>query len=222
MSFTKPPTAVTPEGVFIWPRLNQPDTKYVSEGVYEVKLAFEGDVDLSTLKAGVQKQLDAKFDEIVGKLNEEGKGGLAKKVTKRDIDDIFKPEEDEATGDETGRTIIKAKMKASGIRKKDGKPWSRKPDIFDARGNKIKSPPAIGGGTVGKLSVELAPYYAANDKQVGVSLRLNGVQIIKLVSFGERNAAEHGFGEEEGDDLSNYNEEIQSDMGGADTEDDDL
>lgn len=222
MAFTPAPKMVTPKGTFIWPRLNEPDTKYVAEGVYTVKHAFEADTDLSKMKEKAQAQIDKKYDEIVSQLEEDGKGGLAKKVVKRDLDEIFKPEEDEATGDETGRIIINAKMRASGVSKKTGKTWNRRPDIFDAKGNKLKNPPTIGGGTVGKLNVELAPYYIAKDKEVGVSLRLEGVQIISLVQFGSRDAADHGFGEEEGDDLSGLDEELDTGATGGDDEDDEL
>lgn len=222
MAFTPAPKMVTPRGTFIWPRLNEPDTKYVAEGVYEVKLAFDEGTDLASFKAKVQKQIDKKFDEITGQLVDDGKAGLAKKITKRDLDDIFKAEEDEATGDETGRIVIKAKMKASGIAKKTGKRWQRKPDIIDAKGNKIANPPSIGGGTEGKLCVELAPYYAANDKVVGVSLRLEAAQIIKLVSFGERSASDYGFDEEDGDDLSGMEQDMEADASGDEGEDDEL
>src|SRR3546814_7653155 len=80
-------------------------------------------------------------------------------------------------------------MTATGVSKKTGKAWTRKPNIFDAKGNQLKNPPSIGGGSEMKLSVELFPYYAANDKTVGVSFRLEAAQIIKLVQFGARDAA---------------------------------
>lgn len=218
------PKAVTPKGTAIFPRLNTPDTKYKPEGVYEVKLAFDADTDLSKLRAQVQQQIDAEHDRVVAKLTEDGKAGLAKKVVKRPLDDHFKAEEDPETGEETGRVIIKAKMTASGVSKKTGKPWKRKPDIIDAKGNKLKNPPQIGGGSVMKLAVELAPYYAPNDKTVGVSFRLEAAQIIKLVSFGERDAAAYGFGEEEGDDLSEADNDFGADIGddASGDEDDDL
>lgn len=208
------PKVVTPKGTAIWPRLNTPDTKYNKAGVYEVKLAFEeGDAGLAPLQEKVQGLLDAKYDEIVEeqtqKLTEAGKKGLIKKfVDSLEKVSPFKAEEDPETGDETGRVIVKAKMTASGISAKTGKPWTRKPNIFDAKGHQLKNPPQIGGGTEMKLSVELLPYYAANDKTIGVSFRLEAAQIIKLVQFGARDAAGYGFGEEDGDDLSEAEQEF--------------
>ena len=110
MAYTPAPKAVTPRGTFIWPKLNEPDTKYDPMGVYETKIAFDEDTDLSSMQKRVQNLIDEKYDEIVDGLKAEGKGGLAKKIVKRPMDDLFKPEEDEATGEETGRIIVKAKM----------------------------------------------------------------------------------------------------------------
>ena len=220
MAFTPAPKVVTPKGTFIWPKLNEPDTKYNADGVYEVKIAFDADTDISALKAKVQKQIDKKYNDMVEQLEADGKGGLAKKLSKRDLDDHFKAEEDEATGEETGRVVIKAKMKASGVSKKTGNRWERKPDIVDAKGNKLRNAPNIGGGTVGKLCVELAPYYAPNDKVIGVSFRLEAAQIIKLVSYGERSASDYGFGEEEGDDLSSM--DMEASFSADEGDDDDL
>lgn len=222
MAFTPAPKVVTPKGTAIWPKLNAPDTKYNADGVYEVKLAFDAGTDLSAIKNKVQQQIDRKYDEMVEQLEADGKGGLAKKLAKRPLDDHFKAEEDEQTGDETGRVIIKAKMKASGVSKKTGKRWERKPDIVDAKGNKLRNVPSIGGGTEMKLCVELAPYYAPNDKVIGVSFRLAAVQIIKLVSFGERSAGDYGFGAEEGDDLSSMDMVDDTPPFAADAEEDEL
>src|SRR3546814_13154715 len=104
------PKVVTPKGVGIYPRLNAPDTKYNAAGVYETKLAFDADTPgLSKLQEKVSALIDAKHDEVVAELTEAGKGGLAKKIGKVSP---FKPEEDPETGEETGRIIIKAKMRS--------------------------------------------------------------------------------------------------------------
>lgn len=217
------PRVVTPKGTAIFPRLNSPDTKFKAEGVYEVKLAFDPDTPgLDELRRRARAIVDAEYQRVVEKLTSDGKPGLAKKITKSDP---FKAEEDPQTGEATGRVFIKARMNASGISKKTGKPWTRRPDIFDARGNRLARPPLIGGGTELKLAVELAPYYAAADKVVGCSFRLEAAQIIRLVSFGERDAGGYGFGAEEGDDLSDYRsaeQEFGADTVGVDDEDDEL
>lgn len=214
------PKVTTPRGVAIWPRLNEPDTKYDSAGVYEAKIAIDGsDAGLAKLQAQVEQIIDAKYDEVVAELTAAGKAGLAKKVTKVSP---FKAEEDPETGDETGRVIIKGKMKASGISKKTNKPWKRRPNIFNGQGVLIQNPPKIGGGSILKLNVELSPYYNASDKVVGVSFRLEAVQVIKLVSFGAADAASCGFGaEDDGDDFGNAEAEFGADAPNTDTNDDD-
>jgi hypothetical protein len=197
----KLPTAVTPKGVAIWPRLNTPD-EYKGKLHYKTKLAFDADdAELAKLRQTVSDLIDAKYDEIVEDLKANNKAGVAKKITKRDLDAIFKPEEDEETGEETGRVIINAKMLAAGVSAKTSKPWTRKLSIFDAKGKKLERPPFINSGSELKLSLELLPYYMPNDKEVGVSFRLEAAQVITLVSGGSRNAAGYGFGEEEGDEI---------------------
>lgn len=223
MAGTKYPKVTTPRGTAIWPRLNTPDTKFNKAGKYEAKIAIDGDDEgLAALQKQVQDLIDAKYDEVVKELTDAGKAGVAKKLTKVSP---FKAEEDDATGEETGRILIKAGMTATGVSQKTGKPWSRKPAIFNGRGQLIQNPPAIGGGSILKLNVELFPYYAANDKTIGCSFRLEAAQVIKLVSFGARDAASCGFGaEEDGDDFGNAEADFGADTGstgGASDGDDD-
>jgi hypothetical protein len=219
------PKVTTPRGVAIWPRLNTPDTKFNKAGKYEAKIAIDAnDAGLIALQAQVEQLIDAKFDEVVKELTDAGKGGLAKKVVKVSP---FKPEEDAESGDETGRITLKASMTASGISAKTSKPWSRKPAIFNGKGQLIKSPPAIGGGSILKLNVELFPYYAATDKTVGCSFRLEAAQVIQLVSFGAKDAASCGFGaEEDGDDFGDAESDFGANTGAAsdpaDGDDDEL
>lgn len=203
------PTVRTPKGVSIWPRLNTPDTKYKKEGKYEAKIAIDGsDPELEALREKVYALRDEKLAEvraeITEKLTKQGKKGLiAKTLEAITVADPFTVEEDGETGEETGRVLMKASMTASGISQKTGKAWKRRPDIFTAAGKKLDNPPAIGGGSVMRLNCELFPYYAANDKSVGVSFRLNAVQLLTLVSYGERDASGYGFEAEDGDDIDN-------------------
>jgi hypothetical protein len=187
---------------FVYPKLNEPDTKFNADGVYTTKAAYDApDEAGQAFEAKVNKVRDDYFDELVADLVKQGKGAKAKGLTK--VDSI-KPEVDAETGDETGRMIFTAKMNAGGIIKKGpriGQPWSQKPDYFSAAGVQLKNPPRIGGGSVGKLSVELDPYLRETDKTVGVSIKLKAVQIITLVEGGQRSFGSFGFEAEEGDDV---------------------
>lgn len=199
------PKRVTPKGVAIYPRLNTPDDKFNKAGQYKVKLAIDGDDEgLAKLREEVEALIDIKYDEVIAEITEnltkQGKKGLIKKTTEA-VSKVspFAAEEDDETGEETGRVLINAKMTASGTGKKG--PWTRKPAIFSASGKKLANPPMIGSGSVLKLNVELFPYYAANDKTVGVSFRLEAAQVLTIVSGGARDAAGYGFGAEDGDDI---------------------
>lgn len=225
MAQKKYPTINTPIGTALWASLNEPDTKYKAEGKYQIKLVFDADVDLSSLRKKVEALIDARYDEevasITEKLTEQGKKGLIKKTVAA-IEKVspFHDELDGDTGEETGRVIINSSMTASGISKKTGKPWKRKPDIFSAGGTKLANPPMIGSGSTMKANCELFPYYAANDKTVGVSFRLNAVQLITLVAFGERDAAGYGFGEEDGDEIEDREEAAPFSSDDSDDSDD--
>ena len=188
----------SPKGTALWTSLNKPDVRYKAEGVYEVKLAFDAeDEAVQKMVARLEALRDEKVDEIVAELEADGKAGLAKKIKKVAV---FEIEEDAETGEETGRLIKKFKMTASGISKKTGKPWKRSPKIFNAKGRELPKAPSIGSGSVLKISFDPFPYYSPKDKEVGLSARLEAVQVIELVSFGERDASGYGFGEEEGYD----------------------
>ncbi|MCO5735948.1 hypothetical protein [Stenotrophomonas maltophilia] len=211
MATNKTPTlnAILPRADAIYPKLNTPDTKFDSDGVFETKLGFvvaeaiDGvigtkNVTLADILARAEKLRDefaeAKREELAA-----GDGKQKKKAKELAVREIGEAELDDATGEETGRLIIKAKMKASGISQKTGEPWSRKPKLFDAKGKDLgKNPPSIYGGSVLKVAVQFVPYYTPKDNEVGVSIRLEAVQVIELVSGGGRSASAYGFGAEEG------------------------
>lgn len=216
----------TPKGTALWTSLNRPDTKFKAEGVYEVKMAFDGDDEaVQKMVAKLEKLRDEKYDEIVEELKADGKAGLASKIKKVAV---FEIEEDPQTGEETGRLIKKFKMTASGVSKKTGKKWTRKPKLFNARGVELKVPPSVGSGSVLKISFDPFPYYSPKDKEVGLSTRLEAAQIIELVSFGERDASGYGFGEEDGyDDVPegrpvDDDDDMAADGGADDVDDDDI
>lgn len=229
--YKKLPKAVSPKGVAIWPKLNEPDD-YKNKLAYKTRLAIDADdPDLAKLQAQVEELTEAKYAETVAdvteKLTKQGKKGLiAKKVAAIYKVSPFAAEEDGETGDETGRILLSAKMAAAGVSSKTGKPWTRKPSIFSASGKELKRPPMIGSGSVLKLSLELCPYAMTTDDgiKVGVSLRLEAVQLLTLVSFGQRDASGYGFGAEEGDDIDDVESgsDFAADTDSSDDSDDDL
>jgi len=198
MAKTNTPTLLTPAGIAIWPKLNEPDTKFNSAGEFHTKIAYDGDDEgVKAFVAKLEKIRDDFFDETVKRLIDEKKAGKAKNLKKLEV---AKPELDDETGDETGRLLLNAKLKHK-VETKSGKSWTQKPDFFNAQKVALKNPPRIGSGSKLRLFVEANPYLRETDGVIGVSLRLKAVQIITLVSGGARTADQYGFEEEDGDDI---------------------
>jgi hypothetical protein len=198
---TNAPQFTSFKGVFKYPRLNEPDTKFKAEGEYSVKLI--GNSSDATVQALIAK-LRPMHEAAVAR----GKA-MIKKGKSLTINPLFAEVYDETTEEPTGEVEFTFKMAASGTYKngpKAGQTWTRKPGIFDAKGNTLVKAPSIWGGTVGKVSFEVGVdresgepgYFVPGTGACGLSLRLLAVQIIDLVSGGQRTAAGYGFGEEDG------------------------
>lgn len=196
---------ITPRGVAVFPKLNEPDTKFKTEGEYTVKLRLKEEQFDPKLLAALEAVRDAQVAETKADLTEKKQGAKLKSLKVRPV---LTAETDKETGEETGFVLINCKMRASGISKKTGKPWSRKPDIFDSKGVLLKKVPAIWGGSELKVSVDARPYYTPSANEVGLSFALEGVQILKLVSGQERDASAYGFkAEEDGFDSAEFSSE---------------
>lgn len=198
---------VSPQGTAIYPKLNEPDTKFDDAGVYETKLKFDPDDAEGVLSkksatwAEMKEAIDAQQAEFLKQKKAElAKGDGKAKNKAKSIDSIewgVEPDVDDE-GNETGLVVIKAKMKASGVSKRDGRAWSRRPVIFDAKNTKLDPAPSIWGGSSLKVAGKIVPYYSAKDNVVGSTFYLEAVQVIELVSGQGREAGDYGFGEEEG------------------------
>jgi hypothetical protein len=205
IKFAKAPTFKSPKGTFKFPRLGEPDTKFKEEGEYSVKLVLDAAAaaklgeKLEPLHAQAVKDGKAAYAAlpVASRKKLDAKGGLT-------INQLFTP----VYGDdeqETGEVEINIKMTASGVRKKDGKPWKRSPAVFDAAGNKMDGK-KVWGGSVGIVAFEVGTdvktgrpgYFIPGTGACGLSLRLQAVQVIELVSGGQKSAKSYGFEQEEG------------------------
>jgi hypothetical protein len=191
-TFKKYPKFLTPRGVAIFPKLHAPDTKWKKEGEYTVKLRLDPEAPgVGEFRA----QLEAELAKFVEEKSRELPPAKRKTLKQRPV---FQTELNDE-GEETGFVIIKASMRASGVSKKDGLPWTRKPSIFDAKGNKLSNVPRIGGGSELKLAGEIGTYYNPKDNEAGVTLYLSAAQVLVLREFGSgSSASDYGFGTEEG------------------------
>lgn len=199
----------TPRGTFRYPALSKPDfgTKDYPkpDGEYKVGLILSEE-DAQPLIKDLQPAYDKAIEEAEAKFAElpVATRKKLKEVTKNDLYTI---EYDKETEEPTGNLIFNFKMKASGKNKK-GEAWNRKPAIFDAGARKpLVKVPEIWGGTIGKVSFEAVPYFVSGTGAAGLSLRLNAAQIIELRSGGQRDASDYGFGEEDGFEASDVQED---------------
>lgn len=201
------PTAqmTTPVGVAIYPAITNPDTKFDDAGVFSVKLAYTPE-QFAPLKAKLDKLL-ADTTQSCHKQRPKTKAAVIRVPYESELDD---------TGEQTGRIVINVKTKASGTRK-NGLTWKFKLPVFDAHGNRIKEVPSIWGGSELAASFEARGYFVPS-LGIGVSLKLNAVQLIKLVSGGTSVSAEAcGFGKVEG----GYAADVEESFDAADTSDED-
>lgn len=104
---------------------------------------------------------------------------------------------DQETGEETGEVSFQAWTFVEN--KKTGKKKSI--PIYDARNRKVNNPESlrIGNGSIGSLAVVAKPYSKKTSK--GISLYLQGLQLIKYIPY------EPDFGFEEVEDEEAFTEE---------------
>jgi hypothetical protein len=107
-------------------------------------------------------------------------------------------EKDRDTGEPTGEYVVKMKQ-AAFIKGKDGNPIALSVPVYDsAKPPQLTKGLKIGRGSVVRSTVQIVPFTSPGGKSYGVTLRLIGVQVVKLVEWtGGRDADSLGF---KGDD----------------------
>ncbi len=202
---------ISPIGLAQYPKLNTPDTKFNSKGVYECSLVLDpNDEDADWMLEGKPVQgvqnflnlLDSCADKALEESKVEFKEAKSKATTKKARDAKFKVErrepydvEIDEDGEETGLVIVKTRTNASYEKENaDGTTTTVKtrPSLFDSRGKAFDVD--IWGGTKLRLQFSLSTYVMLANDDAGASKRLNGAQIISLVSSGGGDAQSFGFG----------------------------
>jgi hypothetical protein len=179
----------TPRGTAVYPKLIEPDTKFNAAGVYSVRMKFHPEAEAAL----VQKH-DKHYEQAYGQ--------NCKKLFTTQL----KKAEQPWTPDRNDNSLVfNFKMTASGV-DEAGKPWARRPQIFDARGHEVTDTRnlRIGSGTEMLVMYRVMPFFTALVGS-GISLRLVGVRIFKLLDW-KRDAGFFGFREEEGWDSQAPNE----------------
>ncbi len=202
---------VSPVGTYQYPKLKKPDTKFDPVGVFSVNLIVDAE-GLAEMAQQVKPALDA-MQEMIDSLP-------APKRKRVSINEWYTEQLDDEDN-ETGMYVVKFKTKAV----IGDKP--RVVSMFDATGARLNNVNPW-GGTVGKVAYAAAPYVVTGTKMAGVSLRLNAVQILELVSGGSSGSSSGGFGFaavagyesiEDGEEEEVVNETVAK---GGDESDDDL
>lgn len=206
------PQFVSPKGTAIYPWLNKADTEYDADGVYKVTLSIPEDELDKPIKHKLEEFsgrtlrdiLDSKVKEAKALALEKAKPADKKKIT---INPAYEAEVDD-DGNETGNVRLSFKMKAL-VKPKEGDAFTQKPDILDAKRNKVDV--QIWGGSILRVVFGITPYYVAGTKCAGITLRMRAVQVIELVSGGGRSY----------DDLLDEEEGYEGSPSDADSEADD-
>lgn len=202
---------MSPVGTLIWPHLNRPDIKFAKDGS---KGDYHTILRLTLSDPGVQdfvNAIRAKYEESVAtgkeRFKEAQKEAVKKKGQKLEwklkdspVKAVVEMVEGQEEPQETGEVDIRFKM-AAFVKPKDKEGWWQEPALFDSKKNslgKVAKAPRIGMGTTARVAFELNPFWNLG-LGAGLSLRLSGVQILKLVEYtGAKSADMLGFGEEPG------------------------
>ena len=181
----------SPVGIAAYPWLNQPDTRYDADGVYQVNLILD--------KKDAQKLQDV--------VKEVGNGGRRSPVGPEYIKD--------ENGDKkkTGKYSVRFKLKAK-VKTKKGDSWEQAPILYDAEGTRVTDV-KIGGGSKIQVSYEAIPY---DQGEGGVTFRMKGVRILDLVEYQSSGETDDWSNEPKGSFVSSRNDSSSSD--GEELEDD--
>lgn len=184
----------TPVGIATAIFLITPSTDYDDDGQYFVRLKYKtGSKECAALVKLIDEARQEAFDEAM-KLLETPK----EKKNLKLADPSYKIEEDD-DGNETGYTVFNFKRKA--IRKlKNGDIKPVKIPLYDSVLQPIADPSELElwGGSELSIAFRLMPFYTER-LGVGVSHRIEAVQILKAVTGGEQRSGEDfGFAAQSG------------------------
>ncbi len=201
------PKIVTPVGTLRHPHLTKPDAKFNPEKPRWKAPIILTAAEAAPLVSGIET--DAKFGLPAAEALRDAAIAAAKKAGKKlpankdpansEATMPFAGMVDPDTGDDTGNVLFTVGSNDR-YTKKDGTVVKIVPAMFDAKGAAIPVArrPNLYSGTKARVSYSMFPYYNAATNQHGVSLRLEGVKVIKPVTGGGGADGSEFGGEEEG------------------------
>jgi len=173
----------SPKGAALWAKLDKPDREYNEKGQYSVDLVCDpGDSKVAAFIENLEELRDTALEQA-------NKGKPKPKQYKPRP--VFKEEYDK-DGEETGNIVFKFKMNNVDDRREG----QNKVILVGPKASEGAIPMVnIGNGSVIRCVAFANPYSMASDKTIGVSLILEKVQLIELVSFGGDDDLEDEDGE---------------------------
>lgn len=188
-----------PRGIAVYPKLATPD-EYKGKKKYSIGVKFKK-TDVEKLLASLTEKAEAYLAETKEKLTKEmgeakgaKKADLKKKIEGLTLHLPFKPDFDD-DGNENDYVIIKSSMNDH-FKDKAGKVVPLRPDLYDSKAVKLKKPIDVWGGSEVKVNAAILPTYVDASGACGITLRLQGVQILVLRQGGA-SAESMGFSKEE-------------------------
>jgi hypothetical protein len=175
------------EGKALWAKVLEPDTKYDANGVYSINILVP-ETEAQEVCEYLDSLVEAKFEEEV-KANPKKRNTLST----RSAYDYYLDKD----GNPTDMLEFKVKMKAQ-VQRRDGTTYEQKPIVVDAKRTPMTKDTLIGNMSKVKVAYEPYAYVMASTKQVGVTLRLKGVQVIELVEYTGGGSNDSMFDEEDG------------------------
>lgn len=172
-------------GTAQWAKVFEPDTKFVPEGQYTIKV---------TLPVSEAAELCEQLDSLANQKLAEVVKEQPKLKAVLSTTPAYTVEYDD-DGNDTGNITFNCKLKAV-ITRRDGAKTAQKPIVVDAQRTPMRGDTLIGNGSKVIVAIDPIPYMMPATKTVGVSLRMKGVQVIELVEYGT--SAASIFDEEEG------------------------
>jgi len=151
-------------GEAIYPHLTKPDTFFKPEGEYHLELKVKKEEALKDVKI---------IDDLISKQvaeEHQKRPGFTGLIKRAPLPYKF----------EGNDVLFKFKCKAKGINSKTNEPFTQKPTLVDHNLDPIPDDKFIWGGSIMRINYEPVPYSNAS-VGIGVSLRLKGAQISKII-----------------------------------------
>ena len=169
----------TPAVTALWPKLNEPNTKFNENGDYEATIVLD---PVLPEHAEFISKLEQIYEEAVAAMAAEHKKPKIKRA-----DSPVRPLTDKE-GNDLGQYKVKFKLAAKG-ETKDGRKYERKPALFGADGKLFTG--IVGHNSQVRVAFRPSAYFVAS-VGAGLSLRLVAVQVLQ-VRDGARGFNDYGF-----------------------------